>query len=441
MRLPGLARLGFIATFAGVGVLVLPQPVVQASDALPSVEGDSADGYPAAPGADAAGALAEEDELEALREAAAAELDGGEAPPGGMSGATGSGEGITLRFNQFNPRITAFGDFIGRLQLGTHPFEFEDEDSGELDRIDNKFSLREIELDLRADIDPYAKGVLILAVEKETPGSEYGIDVEEGYATLETLPWNLRGKFGRWRQEFGVANTTHRHDLPWFDYPFATFAFLGEEGLIGDGVSLGWLAPCVPLEFQANVFTSSGWFITADSNEPDYLGRASYFIDVTDRSWLRLGGDVLYGKTTPGGGRDAILGGADATFKWVEDQSMSFVLTSEVYALRREDFGMADDALGWFVAGQVQPGLYRWYFGARYDSDDYFGEIEGNREWAVSAFVSYYTTEFLRLRLGYEHREAELGPTGRTNDSFDTLLLQATFVFGSHPAEPYWVNR
>jgi hypothetical protein len=395
----------------------------------------------------------EEDEAKALREEAAKEAASAEKTVPGVASAPapGGAPSLTERLNQFNPRITVFGDFTGRLQLGDHPFEVEDEDSGERKQIDDRISLREVELDLRADIDPFAKGVLILAVEKERADADYGIDVEEGYATLETLPLNFRGKIGRWRQEFGVANNTHRHDLPWFDLPYSTQAFLGEEGVIGDGAALMWLAPRVPLQVQAHVFDPSGWFVTERANEPDLFGRASYFFDVSDRSWLQLGGSVLYGKTTPGGGHDAILAGADLTFKWVESAQASFVLTAELYALDRENSIRDEDtnvrelrnerATGWFVAAQLQPWLWRWYFGARYDADDYFGEVEGNREWALSAFVSYYTTEFLRLRIGYEHREMERGPSGRRNDSFDTLLFQVTWVFGSHPAEPYWVNR
>jgi hypothetical protein len=390
----------------------------------------------------------EDEEIEALRREAAKEAAGGPREPGAGGAAPAAGGGgagggtlgaIQQRLNQFNPRITAFGDLTGRLALGEHPLENE---AGE--RIDNHIALREVELDLRADVDPYAKAVLILAVEKEGPKDRYDIDVEEGYVTFETLPWNLRAKAGRWRQEFGVANNTHRHDLPWFDDPYPLQRFLGEEGLDSDGVSLLWLAPGVPLQAQATLLEPSGWFPAHDAEEPAYLGRMSYFHDVTDHAWLQAGASVLYGKTTAGGSRDALLGGGDLTFKYTKDIATSLVLTGELYALRRErpdaEGGEVDRALGFFVAAQVQPGLQRWYFGARYDWDNYASEVEGNREWAISGFVSYYTTEFLRIRVGYEHREIEVGTRGGPAD-LDTIFAQLTFVFGSHPAEPYWVNK
>lgn len=407
---------------------------------------------------------ADDEELRALREDAAKQAAGG-AP----STSTSGGGGIQQRLNQFNPRITAFGDFVGRLQTEEHPFE-----SGGRE-IDNHFSLREVELDLRADIDPYAKAVLILSVSKEHPADSYGIDVEEGYATLETLPWNFRAKIGRWRQEFGTANNTHRHDLPWFDYPYAIQQFFGPDGLDAEGIGLLWLWPklnhneAIPdwltdalnlgtgLQVQANVIESTqDPLFTPDAREPAYLGRASYFLDLTDHAWIQLGGSALFGKTTPGGGGDALLAGADATFKYVQSQYTSFVLTAELYELLRRDrvdpatqLEHHDRAHGFFVAAQLQPGFLnqltgtsweRWYVGARYDWDDYFAQQEGDREWAASFFVSYYTTEFLRLRLGFEHREIRVGDRGGPED-LNTILLQVTWVFGSHPAEPYWVNK
>jgi hypothetical protein len=38
--------------------------------------------------------------------------------------------------------------------------------------------------------------------------------------------------------------------------------------------------------------------------------------------------------------------------------------------------------------------------------------------------------------VGYEHRERQGG-----DDDLDTIFVQLTFVFGSHPVEPFWVNR
>ena len=56
---------------------------------------------------------------------------------------------------------------------------------------------------------------------------------------------------------------------------------------------------------------------------------------------------------------------------------------------------------------------------------------------SYAAFWTYYTTEFLRLRLGYEHSESDVPEL----DGLGTAWFELNFVFGSHPVEPYWVNR
>ena len=57
-----------------------------------------------------------------------------------------------------NPAITVFGNFVGR---GDNK-RVVNEDG---DRISNKFNLREVEVDMRAPIDPYADGVFISNLE------------------------------------------------------------------------------------------------------------------------------------------------------------------------------------------------------------------------------------------------------------------------------------
>ena len=71
---------------------------------------------------------------------------------------------------------------------------------------------------------------------------------------------------------------------------------------------------------------------------------------------------------------------------------------------------------------------------------DRIAVISNNRpEWAIGAYVSFYTTEFLRFRIGYEHRERP--STNGGDGDLDTFFFQLTFVFGSHPVEPFWFNR
>ena len=77
--------------------------------------------------------------------------------------------------------------------------------------------------------------------------------------------------------------------------------------------------------------------------------------------------------------------------------------------------------IGWTATLQVQP-TRPVYIGLRVDNMD--------EDWQYAAYLSYYTSEFLRLRAG-------------AATDLDTWIADAqlTFVWGSHPVEPYWVNR
>ena len=85
--------------------------------------------------------------------------------------------------------------------------------------------------------------------------------------------------------------------------------------------------------------------------------------------------------------------------------------------------------LGGFVWSQYQ--INQWlYPGVRYSYYQGVGK-QDNPNHSVGAFLTYYTTEFLRLRAGYEW----------DNYNQNKVLLEINFVMGSHPVEPYWVNR
>jgi len=397
-----------------------------------------------APASAAPAAASDEDELAALRGEATlaaedAEKRGPNAPPtssGGVpiSGATSTFGGLQSTLNAFNPRMSVFGDFTGRVSLVDDPPEPE---------IENEFNMREVELDLRADVDPFSKAVFILALEREASTDEYAIDVEEGYVTLETLPWNFRGQIGRWRQRFGQANRIHLHDLMQIDYPIAMRDFLGDEGLIGDGAALMWLAPGIPLELQTTVLNGTDPTILggADSNYPAFLQRAELTLDLPFSTIGAFGASHLLGFNDDAHSRMTQLIGGDVTLMWKPTAQRSVVLQSELYYLQKEngDGARGDYALGGYSSVQLQP-FQQWYFGARYDWSDYGQQIEDNDTWAISGYITYYTTEFLRFRLGYQHEESRTSIPGGRNDN-DILQLQVVFIIGSHPVEPFWVNR
>lgn len=347
------------------------------------------------------------------------------------------------RLNAFNPRITVIGDSLGRLSASSAELV----ENG--NNLDDRFSLREVELDMRADIDPYAKGVLILAAGEEAPG-EYTFDIEEGYITLETLPFGFRAQIGRFRQPFGRINKLHGHDLPQSTEPYIITDLFGEEGFDENGVLVSWLAPWIPLTLTAELLNGENQGVLAggNSDDPAWLGRAEYFLSINDSGTLYAvgGASFLFGYNdspnpvdAPGAPHhETQLWGGDLLLKYQPNQFFSIVAQAEVFSLKKEVAGGKEHAFGGYALFQVQP-AQRWYLGVRYDYSNYYEGTEDSNQWALGAWVSFYTTEFLRFRLGYEHRERP--STNGGDGDLDTIFFQITFVFGAHPVEPFWFNR
>jgi len=143
-----------------------------------------------------------------------------------------------------------------------------------------------------------------------------------------------------------------------------------------------------------------------------WVGRVEYF-DELGALELGIGGSAM-------GLRADRIEGADVLLRWRQDSWRSVVLIGE---LIREGASNGTDAgdLGWVATLQVQP-TRPLYFGLRAD-----GMAEALR---YGGTVSYYTSEFLRLRAAVFSDGDEWRMDG-----------QLTFVWGSHPVEPYWVNR
>jgi hypothetical protein len=103
-----------------------------------------------------------------------------------------------------------------------------------------------------------------------------------------------------------------------------------------------------------------------------------------------------------------------------------------MYADSYDEAGVKRNAWGAYVLGQQQ--LNRdWYCGLRLDyTQD--PNSDHSEAWAVSPYVSWYWSEFLRFRLEYQHKDGDV-------PSEDNVFLQVTWIFGAHPPHPYWAMR
>jgi hypothetical protein len=356
--------------------------------------------------------------------------------------------------NALNPQITAFLNAAMRIddkQVATP--------SGI--PIDDRPFLRTAELDFRAAVDPYADAVAIVALEDQA-GDGFEADVEEGYVivkrlpVLESAPLGLKLKIGRYRAPIGAVNRLHMHDLPWTTRPLPIARFLGtengeffESGFNPVGVDaeilLPQIIPGAVIEFNADVVDGGSIAIAGGGHDhPGYLGHGNLFFTVHDTHDVNLGVSGYY----EAGPHRAGLVALDALYKWkplAAGEFHSVVIGGELFYANRNFSvpGAADmpateahtAPLAGFGFTQVQLSWHL-YLGGRYD---YAQDIvNDNLTTQVAAgYLSYYTSEFLRFRAGYEHRWSD----DPVQDGLNSFIAEVNVVFGSHPTEPYWVNR
>ena len=328
--------------------------------------------------------------------------------------------------------------------------------------ISNRPFLRTVEVELSSAVDPYASAFAVISLENEA-SKDFGIDAEEAYGlikrlpVIESAPLGLKMRIGKYRASIGVNNKIHIHDLPWTTRPLIVSRYLGtdhgeffESGFNPVGMDLDFFLPNpfpgTTFEMNADVVRAGDIAISNVSlgtstpspvtvRQPAYIGHLNLSKDWSNVHLLNLGASIYDEE----GDYATRAYGVDLTYKWApseERESHSIVAGGE--ALVIDHINSQLDRIhpyGWFGYLQYQTS-YWLYLGARYDwieepSDA--GVVTKN----IGLYASYYTTEFLRFRLGYEHRQSDIA----SQDNLNTLIFDLNLVFGSHPTEPYWINR
>jgi hypothetical protein len=218
-------------------------------------------------------------------------------------------------------------------------------------------------------------------------------------------------------------------------------AFLGEEGLGQTGVSLHWLAPVHGLgtyELWTEVTRSSNEALFGSDRGISALAHLNAFWEFSPATYLELG---LSGIT---GGREADPGpdgqsstanrlfGADFTFDWrppAQGTRRQFTLHGSAVLNRRvmQDLP-AVDAWGGFAIAEYKFAL-QWTLGGRYEYTEN-PDVPDEHAWLVAPMLTWWQSEFVRLRAEYEVYRGPL-------DRFGQFVLQATFAMGPHKHENY----
>jgi hypothetical protein len=345
---------------------------------------------------------------------------------GGPTGALPVYGGAVAGSKIFNPDVAVIGDFLGaagRNRESPSP----------------AMEMHESEASFQAIVDPYARADFFISFGEE------GVELEEGFLTLTTLPGGWLTKVGKMRSAFGKVNTLHNHVLPWADRPIVTRNLVGgEDGIADAGISVARLIPnpWIFLEATGQVFRGDSGpeeqplFRSGKPGDVSYVGHLRGYHDITESSNIDLGLSYARGHNDADpdniGLHSTELFGVDATFRWRPLQRSiyhSFVGRTEWIRSRREQPIARETADGFYVSGDYQFAR-RWYAGARVDRSG--RAMDGSlRDTGGSFLVTFWPSEFSQIRGQYRRTDYALGP------SANEFLFQFQFSIGAHGAHPF----
>ncbi len=345
--------------------------------------------------------------------------------------------GRTLLFD-----IGVSGDFVTDFTSRTR----ERRRDGTFAGRENRIFPREVELGLFGRVDPYASAVVRLSAGEEPAGLEPSdrgvtVGVDEANMTLLSLPLGTTARAGLMRPRFGTLNVVHQDDLPQVDRPNALSRFFGEEQLDGEkGVEAFWVLP-LPIYNELSVGAFDGdnevAFGRGTLRDPLVIGRWRTFFELEEHGGLQLDFSAASGIARDGH-RNTILG-AGAKYKWSAPGSGFPLITlagEALYGMRTAADETAPsgrrrfDRWGGYLYGQYDF-TRRWAAGVRGDWTEL--PVERGREWAISPYLQFKPSEFLRFRAQYKHTEG----TGAADRVADEFFLQGTFILGAHPTERF----
>jgi hypothetical protein len=343
-------------------------------------------------------------------------------PPGAAGGGGPAGTlpvyGSTSALSKiFNPDIAVIGNFLGAM--------------GENDvNPSPAFALDEAEATFQAIVDPYARADFFLSFSPE------GVEIEEGFLTLTSLPGGLLAKVGKFKEQVGKVNTLHPHALPWVDKPLMVDnLFGGSEGLADSGISVSKLIlnPWVFLEATGEVYKGdSGIFTSHKRSNVSWVGRLRGYRDVTESTNVDVGASYTSGTNELGSDFKTQLYGIDATVRYRPLRRAiyrRFQGRTELFWSRRDQEIETVRAFGMYASGEYQFAR-RWFAGARYDwSERAFDASLVDK--GPSFLVTYWPSEFSQIRGQYRRTRYAEGSTA------NELLFQFLFSIGAHGAHVF----
>lgn len=345
---------------------------------------------------------------------------------------------------------------------------------GDHDPQQRGFNARNIELAFDGAVDPYFEGFANIVFKLDND-NETSVEVEEAFMQTTSLPYNLQLKGGQFFAAFGRLNPTHPHTWDFADTPLVNGLFLGPDGLRGVGAQGSWTLP-LPWYSQLIVAAQNGRGSTGFSfrNPGDngvffdrittdremrglqdfvWIPRFENSFNLSDTQTVLVGASGAFGSNETGADSQTQIYGADLLYKWKSARAeggFPFVKWQTEFMYRRfeaghganDSFPVAETFHDWGLYSQVLWGFKKgWVAGIRGDyvhmqDSEYTDDLDRQSRSRISANLTWYPTEFSKLRLQYNHDFLEEN-FFLSERQVDSLFFQFEFILGAHGAHKF----
>ncbi|HJW39419.1 MAG TPA: hypothetical protein VJ420_12450 [Candidatus Udaeobacter sp.] len=345
---------------------------------------------------------------------------------------------------------------------------------GDHDPQQRGFNARNTELAFDGAVDPYFEGFANIVFKLDND-NETEVEVEEAFMQTTSLPFNLQLKGGQFFAAFGRLNPTHPHTWDFADTPLVNGLFLGPDGLRGVGLQASWTLP-LPWYSQL-IFASQngrgstgfsfrnpgedGMFFDRITTDREVRGLQDFVwiprfensFNLSETQTVLAGVSGAFGSNETGANSRTQIYGADLLYKWKSahaEGGFPFVKWQTEFMYRRfeagyganDSFPVAETFHDWGLYSQVMWGFKKgWVVGIRGDyvhmqNSDFTDDLDRQSRWRLSANLTWYPTEFSKIRLQYnqDFLEENFFLSARQVES---IFLQWEFILGAHGAHKF----
>lgn len=253
-------------------------------------------------------------------------------------------------------------------------------------------------------------------------------EVEELYAEFTNLPGGFTIKAGQFLASVGSQNTIHNHGWRLVDADLGNVRFLGDDGLITEGVEIAWR---LPSSWDDRLTLSFGNALEHEHEEEEEHGgdhdhseeaeealwdHTLFAARYQSRFWsgdkhlYTLGASYLQGKNFMS--ENAQLYGLDLTYTWLENEAAGKELSWRNELMLREvdtEEGSFEEFA--FTSAAHYQLSHAWEVGLRYDYLEGVEDPELPQRHRISPSVCHYfplqggVEAFLRLQYNYDDSE------------------------------------